>query len=346
MRAVRLQEPGRIEVEEVPEPHLEEQTDAIVRVTSSAICGSDLHLYHGKVPGIEPGLVCGHEFLGEVVEIGSSVLDVEVGERYVSSMFTACGRCPACIRHEHRRCARFGMFGYGMAFGDLAGGQADLVRVPFADMALAPLPEGVSDDAALLTSDILSTAFTALRRGPAGPGDVVAVIGAGPLGQLAIMLAPLFGVAKVISVDVVPERLKEAEALGAIPVDARTDDVFDAVFDHTSNQGADLVIEAAGNGVALKTALDVVRTAGRVSLVGVLVDEPLPITAGDVFLRGLTITGMVGEPLRDRAELLSLIAAGRIDPARVISHHMPLDQATEAYSMFEDKKATKIVLQP
>ena len=346
MKAVRLNAPGEIAVDDVTDPHLEDPNDAIIRVTSSAICGSDLHLYHGKVPGIEPGHVCGHEFLGEVVEVGSSVLDVEVGERYVASMFTACGRCPACIHHEHRRCARFGMFGYGMAFGDLAGGQAEYVRVPFADMALSTIPAGVSDDAAVLTSDILSTAFTALRRGRAGPGDIVAVVGAGPVGQLVVMLAPLFGVANVIAIDVQPERLAEAAALGAIVVDAREEDPFDAVFDNSGNQGADLVIEAAGNAAALRTALDVVRTAGRVCLVGVLIDEALPITAGDLFLRGLDVLGLVGEPLRDRDELLSLLAAGRIDPSAIVSHHMPLADAAEAYAMFDAKRATKIVLEP
>jgi threonine dehydrogenase-like Zn-dependent dehydrogenase len=238
------------------------------------------------------------------------------------------------------------MFGYGVAFGDLPGGQAEYVRVPFADMTLATIPDGLSDHDVLLTSDILPTAYTALARGGVRPGDVVAVVGAGPLGQLVVMCAPLFGCSTVIAIDVVPERLKEAEALGAVAVDARSSDPFDAVYDLTNNQGADLVIEAAGNGAALETALSVVRIAGRVVMVGVLVDEPFPISAGEAFLRGLSITGLVGEPLRYQADLLRLIGAGRLDPARIISHTLPLAEASAAYQMFDAREATKVVLQP
>ena len=346
MLAVRTYGPADLRLEEVPEPAILEPTDAIVKVSASAICGSDLHVYHGKIPGIEAGMVCGHEFAGEVVEVGAGVLDIVAGQRCVASMFSACGRCPACLRMEHRRCPRFGMFGYGVAFGDLAGGQAEYVRVPFADMTLAAIPEGLSDHDVLLTSDILPTAYTALERGGAGSGDVVAVVGAGPLGQLVTMCAPLFGCSTVIAIDVVPDRLKEAEALGAVPVDARSEDPFDAVYDVTGNQGADLVIEAAGNGAALETALAVVRIAGRVVMVGVLVDEPFPISAGEAFLRGLSITGLVGEPLRYRADLLRLIGARRLDPARIISHTLPLTEAVEAYRMFDAREATKIVLRP
>jgi len=346
MHAVRTYGPGDLRVEDVPEPKIVEPTDAIVKVSSTAICGSDLHLYHGKIPGIEAGMVCGHEFAGEVVEVGGGVLDIGAGERCVASMFSACGRCPACLRMEHRRCARFGMFGYGVAFGDLPGGQAEYVRVPFADMTLAAIPDGLSDHDVLLTSDILPTAYTALERGGARPGDVVAVVGAGPLGQLIAMCAPLFGCSTVVAIDVVPDRLKEAEALGAVPVDARSEDPFDAVYDLTNNQGADLVIEAAGNGAALDTALSVVRIAGRVVMVGVLVDEPFPISAGEAFLRGLSITGLVGEPLRYRADLVRLIGARRLDPGRIISHTLPLVEAPAAYRMFDAREATKIVLQP
>lgn len=346
MRAVRTYGPGDLRVENVPDPQILEPTDAILRMTSSAICGSDLHLYHGKIPGIEPGMVCGHEFAGEVVEVGSAVLDIAAGDRCVASMFTACGRCPACLRMEHRRCGRFGMFGYGVAFGDLPGGQAEYVRVPFADMTLAPVPEGLSDHDVLLTSDILPTAYTALEKGGARPGDVVAVVGAGPLGQLVVMCASLFGCSAVIAIDVVEDRLKEAEALGAVPINARSADPFDAVYDLTANQGADLVIEAAGNAAALETAFSVVRPAGRLVMVGVLIDEVFPISAGEVFLRGLSVQGLVGEPLRYRSDLLRLIGAGRIDPARVISHTLLLDEAPAAYRMFDAREATKVVLQP
>jgi threonine dehydrogenase-like Zn-dependent dehydrogenase len=291
-------------------------------------------------------MVCGHEFAGEVVEVGSSVLDIAAGDRCVASMFTACGRCPACLRMEHRRCGRFGMFGYGVGFGDLPGGQADYVRVPFADMTLSAIPPALSDHDVLLTSDILPTAYAALERGGAGSGDVVVVVGAGPVGQLVVMAAPLFGCSTVIAIDVVEDRLKQAEALGAVAVDARSADPFDAVYDLTNNQGADLVIEAAGNAAALATAFSVVRTAGRIVLIGVLVDEAFPVSAGEVFLRGLSVQGLVGEPLRHRDALFRLIGARRLDPAQLISHTMPLTEAAAAYRLFDAREATKVVLQP
>lgn len=344
MRAARIFEDEGLRVEDVPDPEIVEPTDAILRVTHSAVCGSDLHLYHGRIPGIEDGTIPGHEFAGTVEEVGPAVRDVEVGGRYVASMFSACGHCPACLRQERRGCPSFGMFGFGMAFGDLSGGQAERVRVPFADGTLSPVPHEADTRDLLFLSDILPTAYSALARGGASGGETVGVVGAGPVGQLIVMCAPLFGVGQVIAVDVSDERLQEAEALGATPVNADRADPLDGMLDLTNNQGADLMVESAGNREALRTALESARVGGRVVMVGVLVDEAWPMDAGEVFIRGLDIHAVLGEPLRHREALTNLILGGRLEPSRLISHEMSLEEAPKAYELFEAKEATKIIL--
>jgi threonine dehydrogenase-like Zn-dependent dehydrogenase len=177
VKAVVLQKEGVVGLEELPRPEIIEPTDVILKVTAAAICGTDLHLIHGKVPGVEPGLVLGHEFLGVVEEVGDAVRLVETGGRYVASMTTACGSCRPCSRHDYPACGSFALFGMGYAFGGLDGGQAEYVRIPLADMTLAGIPEALSDDDALLTTDILPTAYTAMVRAGVRPGDTVAVVG-------------------------------------------------------------------------------------------------------------------------------------------------------------------------
>jgi len=346
MRSVQYFGPKDVRVQDAPDPGIEDPTDAILRVTTSAICGTDLHIYHDKTPGAEPGMIIGHEFVGVVEEVGSAVREIEPGTRCVAAMYTACGRCPACLSSNHRGCPHFMMFGAGPLAGDLAGGQAELVRVPMADMTLAQVSDGLSDEDILFVGDILSTAYSGLIAGAIHPGDAVAVVGAGPLGQLVVACAPLLGAGTVLAIDLVDERLKQAAELGAIPVDARAGDPLDAVFDVTNNQGADLVVEAVGTEPALETAFTLPRVGGRVVLLGVLVEEPFPVTAGEVFLRGLSVSAVIGNPFAHRPELMRLIEAGRLSPGRIVSHTMPLEDAAEAYRMFDAKEATKIVLKP
>ncbi len=344
MRAVVLDVPGRVRVQEVPRPTLESATDAIVRVTTAAICGSDLHLVDRKIPGMEKGDVVGHEFVGIVEDIGDAVTTVRPGQRVVASMFPACGHCRSCMRHQYRTCPSFQIFGGGPGFGDLLGAQTDYVRVPLADMTLVEIPEAMTDEDAVFTGDILATAYQGLAEGGVRRGDSVAVVGAGPVGQLAVMCAPLFGVDQVFAIDLVPERLEAAKALGAVPVDARIGDPSDAVFDQTGNLGADVVLEAVGNEAALETAWSVVRTGGTVAMIGVLYDEAWPVSAGDNWLRAVTVKPIVGDPLTHRHELLRLIETGKLDPAGIISHTMDLDDAAEAYQLFKEHRANKIVL--
>lgn len=344
MRAVVLDKPGRVRVEEIPRPVIQSPTDAIVRVTTAAICGSDLHLIDRKIPGMEEGDVVGHEFVGVIEDIGDAVMTMEPGQRVVASMFPACGHCRSCMRHQYRTCPSFQIFGSGPGFGDLLGAQTDFVRVPLADMTLATIPDRMSDEDAVFTGDILATAYQGLADGGVRHGDSVAIVGAGPVGQLAVMCAPLFGVDQVFAIDLVPERLEAAKGLGAIPVDARLGDPSDSIFDQTRNLGADVVLEAVGNEAALETAWSVVRTGGTVAMIGVLYDEDWPVSAGDNWLRAVTVKPIVGDPLTHRHDLLRLIETGKLDPARIISHTMSLDDAADAYQMFKEHRANKVVL--
>lgn len=346
MRAVTFQGPKDIRVVEKDVPEILGPADAILRVTTSAICGTDLHIYHEKFPAVAPGTTLGHEFAGVIEQVGDGVRDLEVGRRYVASMFPACGTCPACIRGDWRNCGHFGLFGCGDAFGSLEGGQAEFVRVPFADMTLTPIPDRLTDEDVIFVGDILSTPFTALTLARLRPGQSVAVVGAGPVGQLAVMCASLFGAAPLFAIDLVPARLKEAKALGAIPINLSETDPFEAIGDYGVLNGVDLVLEAAGTAESVETAYSVARVGATIAIVGALMDEPWPLSCGDNWLRAITVMPVLGNPLTHRYDLMRLIEAGRLTPASIISHTMGLDDATEAYRMFDHKEATKIVLKP
>ncbi len=344
MRAVLLHGVDDVRVVDAPMPEIEEPTDAILRVTHSAICGTDLHCMHGAIPAADSDIVLGHEFAGVVELVGDGVRDIEVGEEYVASMFVGCGTCAGCLRQESRSCMYFGMFGMGPAWGDLQGGQADYVRVPFADRTLIEKPSGVDVTDLLMVSDILSTAWTALTNSNVRPGESVAVVGAGPVGQLMVMCAPLFGASQVISIDLDANRLASAAELGAIAVNAAEVDPRDGVFDVTNNQGADVTVEAVGNAAALETALGVTRMAGRVAQVGTLVDAHMPWTAGEMFLRSISWSPILGEPLLHAEALSKLLAAGRLKPGSVVSHEIGIEDAAHAYELFDSREANKVVL--
>jgi len=250
------------------------------------------------------------------------------------------------MRHDWRNCPFFAVFGFGEAFGGLHGSQAEYVRVPLADMTLAPVPDSLTDEQALFTGDILSTAFTGVLKSGLQAGQTLAVVGAGPVGLLVVQCAQLVGPSKVFSIDLVPERLKLAESFGAIPVNAAEGDASDAVFEQTGFLGVDVVIEAVGNAKSLEVAWSVARTGATIVIVGVLVDEPWPISCGDNWLRALTVKPILGDCLTYRYDILKLIEAGKLRPEAIISHTMRLDDATEAYEMFDSRQATKILLKP
>lgn len=343
MKAAVLHKPRELAVEEVPVPEIENPTDVLLKVELTAICGTDLHPYEGRLE-IEDDVVLGHEFLGTVVEAGSAVGQVAVGDRAVASCVVSCGHCFWCRKREPGRCIGARIFGMGIALGGLQGGQSEYVLVPNADLTLRRLPEsGVSAEDMLFVGDIMTTGYEAVRRAFT-PGDIVAVVGAGPVGLCAAMSAVALGASQVVVVDKVEGRLKEAEAIGAVAVNADSDDPADAVLDLTEWRGADVVVDAVGHESALRTAISLSRAGGTVSIPGAYIEDSIDLPFGEMWLKGINVTGGVAHITNHMDEVTALIAAGRLDPSRFISHRMGLSEATEAYRLFDQREATKVVL--
>ena len=271
MKAVTLQGPGKIEVREVPDPAIRKPTDAILRVTAAGICGSDLHYYSGRIDA-GTGWVIGHEYTGVVEEVGSQVIEFRPGDRVVGVISPVCGTCFYCRNQQSSQCSRKEPFG----FGDEPGCQAEYLRVAFADVTLERIPDGLSDEQAIFVGDILSTGFHAAHEGGIRVGDVVAVVGAGPVGLFAQMSAQLFGPAAVLAIDRVPERLALAERMGAIPVDMAREDALARIHAYTEGRGADVVLEAVGLPASIKDAFRYVRPGGVISSVGCTVRPSSP----------------------------------------------------------------------
>ncbi len=346
MRGVTLHGPEDVRVEEVPLPEVLEPTDAIVRVTVSAICGSDLHLYHGKVPGVLPGTVIGHEYVGIVEEVGAQVRAFRKGDRVVGAFHVACGICPPCRRGDFHQCQSGGVLGYGLGFGNLAGTQAEYARIPFADTTLRKVPEGLSDEQALFTGDILSTAYGAVVNAGLQPGETVAVIGCGPVGLMAVQSAFALGAGRVLAVDLLPQRTALAERLGAVPVTASEGDPVSRVNELTGGEGADVVIEAVGGPRTIALAFDLVRGGGRISAVGVSSEETFPYPLMTSLVKDISFRMGLANVHRHIEATLALVAGGRIDPTVVISHRMGLAEAPEGYRLFAQREATKVLLYP
>jgi 2-desacetyl-2-hydroxyethyl bacteriochlorophyllide A dehydrogenase len=345
MLAVTSHGPKDIRVDEVAKPGLQDKSDAIVRVTTSALCGTDLHIYHGKIPNVPDGWIIGHEFCGVIEDVGDAITEFEIGDRVVSAMYVACGRCPACVGGDHRRCPQFKMFGMGASWGNLPGGQAEYVRVPLADMVLRSIPDNLSDESTIFTGDILATAFSALRQSGIVEGDTIAIVGAGPLGQLIAMCAPIFGAGLVFVIDVVEERLEEAAQFGAIPINSLEQSPRKLIKEATNGLMCDAIFEAAGNEKAMETAFSLPRPNGAVVLVGILVDEHFPLSAGDLWLRNTKVIPVLGAPYSHRDELLRLIANGKIDAAQLITDRLPITDAPDAYAAFDRKELQKAIFQ-
>ena len=254
MKALTFQGEGDVKVTDVPKPSIKSSGDALVKVTLGAVCGSDLHIFHGHTP-IQQGAVLGHEFVGVVEDVGSEVKRFKPGARVVSSFFTSCGHCALCRKGWFNQCVDKGTFGHGVYFGDLGGGQAEYVVVPMADHSMEPIPEGMTDEQAIFVGDILSTGFFGAERAEIKPGDVVAIVGAGPVGLMATMCAQLFGPARTLVVDMVESRLETAQGLGGIPINASQVHPVEAIQSLTAGIGADASIECVGLLSAVDTAL-------------------------------------------------------------------------------------------
>lgn len=345
MKALTFRKEGELRLDEVPKPSISGSTDVLVKVTLGAVCGSDLHILHGQTP-MNAGAVLGHEFVGVIEDAGPEVKRFKTGDRVVSSFFTACGYCALCRKGWFNQCANKKTFGHGEYFGGLGGGQAEYVVVPDADHTLEAIPAGMSDEQAIFVGDILSTGFFAAERAEIKPGDVVAVVGAGPVGLLATMSAQLFGPARTFVIDMVDSRLEVAQELGGIPINARERNPIEAIDAATDGIGADSSIECVGLMSAVDTAIRCLRGGGTVSMVGVpnVTESEFPYMR--FWLKSLTFRAGWCNVQKYMRPLLDLIAAGRLHPEKIISHRMTLDKAEEAYRIFDARQATKIVLTP
>jgi 2-desacetyl-2-hydroxyethyl bacteriochlorophyllide A dehydrogenase len=349
MRAVTFQAPGEVRLDDVPEPELDDPGDAIVRVEATGICGSDLHIYHGRV-AIDPGFVIGHEYVGTVVAVGDTVSGVAEGDRVLGAFLVACGGCFHCRRGEYPKCDSSRVFGHGATLGSLAGAQAEQLLVPGSDLALRRIPEGLGDDVALFAGDVAGTAYHAIhgdsaRPDPLEPGSTVAVLGLGPVGLCAAQVALASGASLVVGIDSVSERLEVGRSLGAVSVHLTEEDPRTRIKELTGGRGVDLAVDAVGHPDALDLACRVTRKAGSVSVTGVYA-EPGQLHLGVVWIKSLTLRTGQANVIGHLDRVLGMLSAGVLDPSPLVTHHMKLDDAPEAYAIYDRHEALKIVLTP
>ena len=344
MRAVTFQAPGEVRIEERPEPEPQAPDEAVIRVEATGVCGSDLHIYHGRV-AVEPGFTLGHEYVGTVVAAGDEVSGVQVGDRVLGTYCTACGDCFFCARGDFHKCDRGRVFGHGKTLGSLQGAQAELLLVPNADLTLRRVPDGIDDDVALFAGDVMGTGYHAVSETGVGKGSAVAVLGLGPVGLCAVQAAFAAGAERVVAVDTVDDRLRMAESFGATPAHLTEDDPRAAVKEATEGRGADATIDAVGHPEALELACRLTRKAGTVSATGVYA-ERIEVHMGIVWIKALTLRTGHANVIKHLDPVLDALAAGTLDPRPLVSHHMALDDAADAYAVYDRREALKIVLRP
>lgn len=347
MKAVLLQPGHELAVNDVAEPRIESPNDIIVKVTTTSICGSDIHIKYGEIPGIPPGTVIGHEFVGVVDAVGKGVRQVKAGDRVDIPAGIWCGLCAACRRGEIQNCSNGGVWGGGYYFGQpLQGAQASYVRVPNGDLLALPIPENVSDEQAVFVGDIFMTGYHTAYEGRIRVGDTVVVYGCGPIGLCAVVSAQLFGPKQVFAVDSLENRLAVAAQFGATTIHAGHEDPVNRILEITDMQGADVAIEAVGRTESFNQALGSVRRGGMVSVVGLFpesVELQLPILG----LYGVRISMGLANP-SPMAQLMSLLSAGRVDLSPLCTHTYALADALEAYDLCENHKdqCIKVMLKP
>lgn len=386
MRALVYHSAHEVSVDTVPDPGLQEPDDIILKITATAICGSDLHLYRGKVPGMHDGDILGHEFMGVVTEAGPAVTKLTKGDRVVVPFVISCGSCFFCDRQLYSACEttnpdrgtlmnkkslRSGaaLFGFSHFYGGVPGGQAEYVRVPKANIGPIRIPETLADEKVLFLSDILPTGYQAVLNAGVGQGDSLAIFGAGPVGQMAAACARMIGVESIFMVDHHPYRLEFARrAYGVTPIDLDEVDAAEVIIDNTDGRGVDGVIDAVGfeakgsaletvmatlklegsSGKALRQCIAACRRGGTVSVPGVYAGFIHGFLFGDVFEKGIGFKTGQTHVQRFMPELLGFIEQGRLHPEVIISHHLPLEQAAAGYRLFDRKEdnCRKVVLRP
>lgn len=383
MKALCWYGKNSVEVRDVPDPKILNPHDAIVRITTSAICGSDLHLFHGYVPRMEQGDILGHEFMGEVVEVGKEVRNLQPGDRVVVPFTISCGQCYFCQRQEWSLCdntnpnaleaalangaSGAGIYGYSHLYGGYAGGQAQYARVPFADVGPIKVNSGLSDEQVLFLSDIFPTGYQAAEQCNIQRGDTVAVWGCGPVGQFAIRSARLLGAERVIAIDNIPERMHMAEQGGAMVISS-DEDVHDRLKDLTGGRGPDSCIDAVGmeahgsrydvvkqtirletdRPYALRQAMRACRKGGTLSVPGVYLGFLDKVPFGAAFAKGIQIRAGQTHVQKYMRPLLERIEKGEIDPSFVVTHRMSLTDAPHGYEIFSARQdnCVKVVLKP
>jgi threonine dehydrogenase-like Zn-dependent dehydrogenase len=372
-----------VEIEEVPDPQILSPGDVIVKITTTCICGSDLHLYDGYIPTMHKGDILGHEFMGEVIEVGQSVKRLQVGDRVVVPFTISCGRCYYCQHQMWSLCdnsnpnaaeaeamngySTAGLFGYSHLYGGYAGGQAQYARVPFADYGPIKIEADLSDDQVVFLSDIFPTGYMAAENCSIKSGQVIAIWGCGPVGQFAVRSAALLGAKKIIAIDNVPERMKMAEEGGAMVISSG-DDVIDILKQATGGRGPDACIDAVGmeahgslyddvkqslkletdRPFALRQAIRACRKGGTISVPGVYAGFLDKVPFGAAFAKGITFKMGQTHVQKYLSPLLDLVSTGAIDPSFVITHRVPLSEAPQAYETFAKKEdhCIKVVLKP
>lgn len=379
MLAMEYRGPYRVRTVQKNEPKIEHPDDCIVRVTRSCICGSDLHLYHGFVPDTRIGSTFGHEFIGVVVEIGLNVQNLKVGDQVIVPFNISCGKCAFCKQELYGNChesnpeatAVGGIFGYSHTAGGFDGGQAEYVRVPFADVGPTVIPEGMDPDDAVLLADVVPTAYQACEMGGIMKGDTVVIFGAGPIGTMAAKCAWLFGAGRVIVIDQVEYRLDFVRNYA--PCEAynfdEMKDVVEFVKKTTDWFGADVCIDAvgceakgdawqsftgkaimlqSGSATALHWAINSVKKGGIVSIVGVYGPTGNLVPIGNVVNKGITIRANQASVKRNLPKLIEHVQSGRLNPKEIITHRIPLENCSDAYRIFSDKLDhwMKVVLIP
>ncbi|HEY6396619.1 MAG TPA: alcohol dehydrogenase catalytic domain-containing protein [Solirubrobacteraceae bacterium] len=344
MRAVTFQGPHEVRVDERSIPEVQRPDEALVRVQATGVCGSDLHIYHGRVQ-VEPGFTLGHEYVGTVMSVGDAVTRVAPGDRVAGCFLTACGTCWRCVRGEYQRCVQSRTFGFGATLGSLQGTQAEYALVPGANLTLRRVPEAVSDEVALFAGDVMATGYHGVAASELRVGELAAVLGLGPVGLCAVQVAVLAG-ARVVAVDSVEERLRLAESFGATPLHLREQDVRAEVKALTEDRGGtDVTIDAVGHPDALELALRLTRECGRVQCLGIYA-ERAEVHLGLAWLKSLTIRGGQANVIAHIDPVLAMLADGRLDPRPLVTHRMALDDAAAAYERFDRREALKIVLTP
>ncbi len=346
MRAMVYEGPGRRTFAEVPDPQITDDADVIVRVDATTICGTDLHILAGDVPSVRPGRILGHEAVGTVEDVGSAVRTMGPGDRVLVSCISVCGACRYCREGHYGQCLGGGGWVLGHTFD---GTQADFVRVPFADASTYRLPDGVSDEDALMLADILPTGYeVGVLKAGVSPGDVVAVVGTGPVGLAAIMSARLFSPSHVVAIDHADLRLDAAKQFGAdITVNNAVTDPLAVVRSVTDGLGADAAIEAVGQPETFELAVSLARPGARIANIGVH-GKPAALHLEDQWIRDITVTtGLVDT--YSTPTLLRLVASGQLEPAKLVTHRFGFDDFDEAYEVFShagDSGALKVVLSP